>query len=379
MIKVLHVADTHLGYSAYRKTTSEGINQRESDIYNSFKQVIDYAIDNQVDLILHAGDLFDAVRPTNRAITMALYQLLRLSENKIPMIIIAGNHEQPKLQETGHIFNLFEHISYIYPIYHEKYETKNFTLNDETLLIHCLPQINTQNTFQTQLESIKHHENKDYNIFLSHGSVQGIKEFSMNEFNEMLLPKNYLSSMFDYVALGHFHTHTKINNTAYYSGSTDTFSFSETSKEHGFLEIILENQRKIVTFKQINTRPFIDTPIIDCYAKDIDKIMKEIIKTIQTIDPVDKIFRINLHHILSHQYRGLDFRVIRQQCQGCFHYEINVNIEEEDRKRFESYGKIDSLTKEFTRFINDQGFEKKDLLLKIGLEYLTKSVKKDDL
>ena len=47
MIKVLHVADTHLGYSAYRKTTSDGINQRESDIYNSFTQVIDYQWHNQ--------------------------------------------------------------------------------------------------------------------------------------------------------------------------------------------------------------------------------------------------------------------------------------------------------------------------------------------
>ena len=28
-MKILHVADTHLGYSAYRKATEDGINQRE--------------------------------------------------------------------------------------------------------------------------------------------------------------------------------------------------------------------------------------------------------------------------------------------------------------------------------------------------------------
>ncbi len=83
-MKILHMADTHLGYSAYRKVTKEGMNQREIDIYNSFKQIIDYAVKSKPDLILHAGDLFDSVRPTNRAITIALEQIIRLSKEKIP-------------------------------------------------------------------------------------------------------------------------------------------------------------------------------------------------------------------------------------------------------------------------------------------------------
>jgi len=379
MIKILHLADTHLGYSAYRKTTTEGINQREADIYQSFEQVIDYAIKHKVDLILHAGDLFDTVRPTNRAITIAIHQMLKLSEHNIPMILISGNHEQPKLRETGHIFGLFEHIPHIHTVYQERYETKEFTIYDETLLIHCLPQINNQNTFQSQLSNIEKQENIDYNLFLSHGCIQGIKEFSMNEFNEMILPKNYLSTIFDYIALGHYHTFTKINDTAYYAGSTDTFSFSETSSSHGFVEIIFDNQLKKVSFKQVNTRPFIDTPSIECYGKNISEIQREIISTIQTIDPIDKIFRINLNHIQSHQYRSLDFRLIRQISQGCLHYEINATFEEQDRKRIESLGRIDSLSKEYKQYIKEQDIEKKDLLLKKGLEYLSRYMKKDEI
>jgi DNA repair exonuclease SbcCD nuclease subunit len=372
------MADTHLGYSAYRKTNDDGINQREADIYQSFSQVIDYAIDQKVDLIFHAGDLFDAVRPTNRAITVAIQQLLRLSEHHIPFLLISGNHEQPKLQETGHIFNLFEHIPHIHPIYHERYEKKEFIINDETILIHCLPQINTQEAFQTQLTNIEPFEEVDYQVFLAHGSIQGIKEFSMNEFNEMMLPKQYLSTMFDYVALGHYHTFTKIKDTAYYSGSTDTFSFSETSSKHGFIELIFENQQKKVIFKSLPTRPFIDTPAIECYGKDIDEIQQEIISTIHNIDPRDKIFRINLDHIQSHQYRSLDFRAIRQTTQGCLHYEINTMFEEKDRRRIESMGRIDSLTKEYQQYIGDQEIEKKDMLLQKGLRYLTQSIDKDD-
>ncbi len=93
-------------------------------------------------------------------------------------------------------------------------------------------------------------------------------------------------------------------------------------------------------------------------------------KIIKKIDPNGKIFRINLEHILSHQYRGLDFRMIRQLSRNCLHYDISAYIEEQDRKRMESQGRIDSLTKEYTRFIKEQELEEKELILKKGLEYL---------
>ena len=92
-MKFLHIADTHLGYSAYRKATPDGINQREIDTYDAFKQFIDYAVKSKPDLIIHAGDLFDSVRPNNRAITFAIDQIIRVSKEKIPFVILAGNHE----------------------------------------------------------------------------------------------------------------------------------------------------------------------------------------------------------------------------------------------------------------------------------------------
>ena len=106
-MKVLHLADTHIGYSAYNKLDKNGMNQREVDVYNSFSQVVDYALENKVDLVLHSGDLFDTVRPSNRAISFAVGQLLRLSKAGIPTVIISGNHETPRLRETGSVFKVF--------------------------------------------------------------------------------------------------------------------------------------------------------------------------------------------------------------------------------------------------------------------------------
>ena len=123
MKRIYHLADTHIGYSAYRKIDeATGLNQREVDTYEAFKQFVDYALKEKPDAIVHAGDLFDSVRPTNRAIAFVLSQLLRLSEAKIPFVVISGNHETPRLRETGSVFSLFEHIPEVHLVYENKYE-----------------------------------------------------------------------------------------------------------------------------------------------------------------------------------------------------------------------------------------------------------------
>jgi DNA repair protein SbcD/Mre11 len=199
-MKILHVADTHLGYSAYRRVTEDGINQREMDTYDAFKQFIDCALKSKPDLVIHAGDLFDSVRPTNRAITFAIHQILRLSKQEIPFVIIAGNHEHPKLKETGHIFSILDHIENVYPIYSASYEIIPFEIDGNKITIHAIPQTTTKQEFNDNLKKLKPETNADYNILLAHGGVKGIKEFSMNEFNELIIPTQYLKSNFDYIA-----------------------------------------------------------------------------------------------------------------------------------------------------------------------------------
>ena len=90
-MNIIHISDTHLGYSAYHKMNNDGINQREIDNYNSFKQFVDYIVKEKPDLILHAGDLFDSVRPNNRAITFALKQILRISKEGTGSLIFISD------------------------------------------------------------------------------------------------------------------------------------------------------------------------------------------------------------------------------------------------------------------------------------------------
>ena len=375
-MKILHVSDTHLGYSAYRKATEDGINQREMDIYNAFEQFIDYAVKTKPDLIIHAGDLFDSVRPNNRAITFSIKQLIRLSKKKIPVVIIAGNHEHPKLRETGHIFQIFDHIENVYPIYNAKYETLEFKKDE--IILHAIPQCNSKKEFDEELKKLKPDKEFDYNIFVTHGAITGIKEFSMNEFNELIISKNALKKDFDYIALGHYHKHTKIADNVFYSGSIESLSFSDANEKKGFIELEPSKGKLKHNFIEIKTRPMVDTKPIKCSNLKLDEIMKEIKQAINKVDPEDKTFRITLDDIPSAVYRGLDFNEIKKLGGNAVHYEIKVNVVKEDAVKTTTSSKINALVNEFKVFLENRDIKEKDTIMELGIGYIEKIEARDE-
>ncbi len=371
-MKILHIADTHLGYSAYRKTTKEGINQREIDVYNAFQNFIDYALEIKPDLIIHAGDLFDSVRPNNRAITFAIKQILRLSKQKIPFLVIAGNHEHPKLKETGHIFSVFDHIEHVYPVYNAKYEKKSFVFNNKKIVIQIIPQCEIKKEFNGSLKKVKPDSSADYNIFVTHGAVSGIKVFTMNEFNELFIPVKVLSQNFDYIALGHYHTYTKLANNAYYSGSTEHFTFAEANDKKGFIKLEFLNGKIKHEFIELKIKPMIDLQPVECLNLKLDEIMNKIKELIKNTDTKDKIFRLTLEQIPAHVYRGLDFREIKKLGNEAIHYEIRANVVKEGGLKTTINSKISSLTNEYKQFIESQNLNEKKTLLELGLNYIEK-------
>ena len=86
-MKFAHLADTHLGYRQY------GLFEREKDFYEVFEKVIDKIIEENVDFVVHSGDLFETARPSPMALLTFQKDLLKLKGAGIPMYAIAGNHD----------------------------------------------------------------------------------------------------------------------------------------------------------------------------------------------------------------------------------------------------------------------------------------------
>ncbi len=83
-LRLLHTSDVHLG--AYDSTSEE----RRSSLEDHFRQVIDVALRERVDLVLIAGDFFDHARVRPETLEFAADQIARLD---CPALIAPGNHD----------------------------------------------------------------------------------------------------------------------------------------------------------------------------------------------------------------------------------------------------------------------------------------------
>lgn len=100
-IRILHTADTHLGYRQYHNEV------RRQDFFKAFETVIKDAVDMQVDAVVHAGDLFDSRNPTLEDLLETMNVLSRLKVANIPFFGIVGNHES---KQTTQWLDLFEEM-----------------------------------------------------------------------------------------------------------------------------------------------------------------------------------------------------------------------------------------------------------------------------
>ncbi|GEM51517.1 nuclease SbcCD subunit D [Empedobacter brevis NBRC 14943 = ATCC 43319] len=90
-MRILHTADWHLG----KKLDSFSRLEEQILVMN---EIVEIANEQQVDLVLIAGDLFDNFNPSVEAVELFYKTLKRLSENgKRPVIAISGNHDSPSL------------------------------------------------------------------------------------------------------------------------------------------------------------------------------------------------------------------------------------------------------------------------------------------
>ncbi len=390
-MKIFHIADTHLGFSAYNKLDPEfGLNQREVDFYNAFENFVDITLEQRPDLILHAGDLFDSVRPTNRAISFALEQLIRLSEAKIPIVLIAGNHETPRLRETGSVFRLFEHLDQVFPIYKGRYESVELPTLD--LKVHCVPHCMDAEILQESLENLMPDSNVKYNIAMLHAAVVGINAFRSSEFNEQDVASGYLKPVFDYIALGHYHEFIKVEENAYYSGSTEHINFLEAGhKNKGFIELnfedpLIANQDnhdhddELEVFypepilHELPVRPMVDLAPIDCSTLDRYKIGPEIIERINSVESTDKIIRLKIKNLPMEVYKSLDFNQFRKLTATALHFELQYEVTRDDAEVQAPDIKFEVIGNEFKSFISNEAIENLDKhkLTTLGMDYLMK-------
>jgi DNA repair exonuclease SbcCD nuclease subunit len=369
-LRIVHLSDTHLGFSAYsRIDPTDGVNLREKDFYNAFRQAVDKTIALKPDAVVHAGDLFDVPRPTNRAIVFAQEQLIRLSEAGIETVLISGNHSTPRLSESANIFRIFEPWKHIHPLHAPGIQT--VVVGDIT--VRAAPHSSDPPLSRIATEMHLSRETK-YNVAVLHiGVIDPKNRYMMDEFNEQSVRKEDLPEGFDHVALGHFHGAKEFPEAnAWYSGSTERLSITEHEQEKVILEVDLEKRK--VTKHPLEVRQMIDLPKVDAKGMTATEVFNAARERVSSKDITDRIVRLVVEDVPGEAYRALDAAAIRRLGRSAMHFDLLIERSEATAKKEAESAKIGSLPHEFERFVSglDAPEARKKMLMERGLQFFAR-------
>ncbi len=91
-MKIMHTSDWHLG--KYLDGIKNSRLEEQEKFLNEFISIVE---NENIDMIIVAGDIYDNGNPPAKAERLLYESLKKLSNNgKRPIIIIAGNHDNPE-------------------------------------------------------------------------------------------------------------------------------------------------------------------------------------------------------------------------------------------------------------------------------------------
>ncbi|MCC6485330.1 MAG: DNA repair exonuclease [Armatimonadetes bacterium] len=325
-MRIAHLADVHLGYRAYTRTTSAGLNRREVDVFKAFQSVLQRVIDLNPDIVIIAGDLFHSVRPSNYTINNA-YRLLRDFRNQTPapLVIIGGNHDTPKSVDTGCILDLFDSIPNVF-IRHHGYHAVAFPELD--CAVYCLPYFALEDRAQYLLRP---EAGPSTNILTVHGTVQGVVRSRDSEALQAH-PSEFHFEEWNYAAFGHYHIRCELEPNAYYAGSieyTSTNIWEECPGARG-----RPSPKGFVLYDtDAGKADFFETPDLR-YVRDLGVLNAESLSAAEVMEGIDarlasvpgglneKILRIVVEAFPRALQKELDWQRLRSLKNDALHLDV---------------------------------------------------------
>jgi exonuclease SbcD len=382
-MRIVHLADFHLGFRQYYRQTPGGLNQREADVGNAFRKAIDKVIDIEPDMVLIAGDVFHSVRPTNPAILHAYTQFSRMIQ-MLPdaiVVMIAGNHDTPRTSETGCILELFRSLGI--SVVHGRERQLQFPHRGVSVL--AIPDgIRPRPAFEPDPAS-------RFNILLMHDEIEGVigRFGPLAERAADTLPLGQLHpERWDYVALGHYHVYHQVASNAYYSGATEYAStnvWGEVDDEQqkgiegkGIIEHDLTTGEH--TFHPLTlARRVMDLPRFSASGLTAQQLGEAICAAVDACEGGidDRIVRLVVTDVPRHLLRDIDHRPIREFKRRALHFLLDARRPAPIRiEASGAPGRRTSLTDTVRSMLHDwqitPGIERK-ALVDLGLHYLSEA------
>lgn len=95
-VRILLLADSHLGFDLPVRPRVER-RRRGHDFLANYAAALKPALDGEVDIVVHGGDVFDRSKPVPSLAYQAFEPLRRVADRGVPVFIVPGNHERARL------------------------------------------------------------------------------------------------------------------------------------------------------------------------------------------------------------------------------------------------------------------------------------------
>ncbi|MGV3707586.1 MAG: metallophosphoesterase family protein [Gemmatimonas sp.] len=322
-MKLLHFADSHLGFRQFSRQAENGINQREIDVATTFARAVEQMIMHRPDIIVIGGDVFHQSHPTNNAILHANASFRRLRQGlpHIPIIMVSGNHDAPRTADSGCILPLFRDHNITVVQNH----VEEFEIPELDLYVMAVPDV-----IGIERGGLQPRKYAKHRVLLMHGEIAGMIAVSTPQ---EIPVEDLHADTWSYIALGHYHVYRQVAPNAFYSGSLDYTSTNpwgeliEQDERHvpgkGF--IVHDLSTGTHRFQPVGpSRAFEQIATIDCAdlkSEDIDTQIRIAVETRPHFD--NGVMRVVLTNCPRHRLRELDQKAIREYRLRALHFQID--------------------------------------------------------
>jgi DNA repair protein SbcD/Mre11 len=339
-MKILHTSDWHLGSRLHGY-------DRTDELFEQVKQVCDIAKQNQVDVLLVAGDVFEKRGTALPELTKKLANVLSpYIHDGLHIILVPGNHddrehfnmmdalltldqgrsEKVHVVKTRKIFTIqnVQFAAIPYPIHEvlDPYMGEVKGATERNVLL--------SSAYANLMRSVVDETKPDLpTVIIGHINVAGVTTPSNYETtydNDIRLGRGDLpiASNIKYIALGHIHQYQPIDHPipCFYSGSIERMDWGEKedTKQVILVDIPEQGEAKVIPIS-LETTPFYSVEITTSQLDDLPSLHPDLNRAFVTVQIKNE--------------DGIDpaslYRTIRELCPKQIDFKIIGNDEKEPR------------------------------------------------
>lgn len=361
MIKMLHLADLHIGMENYgRVDPATGLHSRLHDYLARLDEAIDFGLAENVDLVLIAGDVYKNRTPNPTHQREFARRIARLRRAGMPVIVLVGNHDISPAAGRAHAIEIFDTLAVegiiiadrpkVYTIETRSgplqlialpWVTRHSLLTKEELRMASFLEVETMllSRIERFLEYATEELDPDIPTVLSaHGTIDGATvgiERQIMLGKDLVLPKSFVALPgVDYVAMGHIHKHQSLSNhpPIVYPGSIERIDFGEEHEVKGCVLVELEKGNTRWQFHPLAARPFVT---VNVDVRNSSDPQERVATAVRQRDLTDAVVRVQIEakQEQTPQLRVSEIEQFVQDAGAFFVAAVAVDVERVARGR----------------------------------------------